>query len=106
MSGPGLPPEVIAAMTGPDAGAGALPPELPSAGGEAVAQSAVAKNGLAAFERVQALGGGRPEADDLKAILMYVLTEGTGAPSASDMIALLQKYGVSIPGVSDENADF
>ena len=97
MSEPGLPSELMA---------GPLLPEAPSAGGEAVAHSETASSGLEAFRRVQALNGARPEASDLKAMLMYVLTEGMGAPSAADMVAVLEKFGVKIPGVSDENAGF
>lgn len=74
--------------------------EDPTAGAEAAAQSQVAQKGLEAWKRVQTLGGARPEMDDLKALLMYVLTEGMAAPQAAEIAAYLKDKGVNIPGVS------
>src|ERR1043166_8992997 len=93
----GLPPE-MAAMMGP-AAAGPEAMDAQTAGAEAVAQSDIAKNGLAAWKRCQALNGARCSGDDLKAMIMYVLTEGPSAPEAAAMSAYLQDHGVNLPGV-------
>lgn len=114
MSGQGIPPEILAAMSGqggpgpgtpPGALPAGLPPEGVSAGGEAAAQSDVAAAGEAAWQRVQALQGARPEADDLKALLIYVLTEGPGAPDAPDITAYLQDKGIQVPGSNQNGGD-
>jgi hypothetical protein len=76
-------------------------PELgPTAGGEAVAQSAVAKDGMAAWKMLQEMPEGqRPEYDLIKAVMLYVLTEGPSAPEASAMMAWLADKGFNIPGM-------
>ena len=96
MSAPGMP------VTGPASPSGL---DDPTAGAEAVAQNQVAKDGLAALERVQALNGARPEASDLKALLQYVLAEGLGAPQAQEMVAILQQYGVQVPGANQNQGE-
>jgi hypothetical protein len=107
MSGTGIPPELAAMMAGAGGsgagpGAGPMPGmELgPTAGGEAVAQSAVAKDGLAAWKQVQSMPPGeRPEYDLVKALMLYVLTEGPSAPEASAIMAWLADKGFNIPGM-------
>ncbi len=116
MSGPGALPPEVAAMLG--AGAGAAPgmPSMPggpgapgldgTAGAEALAQSDVAKAGLEAWARVQALGGARPEASDLKALTMYVMVEGPQAPEAAAITDYLLAKGVKLPGTNSNGGEF
>lgn len=106
MSDPGLPPEIAAAMD--QGGApGAMPSTLesPTGGEEALAQSQIAKDGIAAWERCQGLNGQRCSGDDAKAMILYVLTEGPEAPEAADMSKYLQKIGVKLPGVGATGGD-
>lgn len=115
MSGAGIPPglEAMLAGGGSPLGQGPMAPALPpgapgtgmenptTAGGEAVAQSDVAKAGLEAWQRCQ--GQPRCSGDDLKAMIMYVLTEGQDAPEAQAMSQYLQQHGVNLPGVGPQN---